>query len=169
MAQTKSKMTPVLVWEWILILSPIPVTILAYLALTTSSLEGTSIGLVTTLLDGLCSAGTLAFWCQLPRPFTVLTAVQFLSFVWFVAMSAYVFWRVRFGRYDKPLNYMPGAATAFEMASWAAIWLFMLIGGQVFPYRAAPLAEPGLLFSMLGLSLGIMAIRMLAISLRFRH
>jgi hypothetical protein len=45
----------------------------------------------------------------------------------------------------------------------------MLTGGQVFPYRGAALEEPSLLFGMLGLSLGLLSLRMLAISLRFRH
>ena len=169
MAQTKSKMTPVAVWEWILILSPIAATILAYVALTNPSLEAKAVSLTTSILDGMCSSGAPAFWCRLPKPVTMLAAVQFLSFLWFVAVSAYIFWRVRFGPYTKPLNYVPGAATFFEMVSWAVIWLFMLIGGQIFPYRGATLAEPSLLFSMLGLSLGIMSLRMFAISLRFRH
>ena len=169
MAQAKSKMTPVAVWEWILILSPIPVTILAYVALTNPTLEAKAVGLTASILDSMCSSGAPAFWCKIPKPMTMLTAVQFLSFLWFVAVSAYIFWRVRFGSYTKPLNYVPGAATFFEMVSWGVIWLFMLIGGQIFPYRGATLAEPSLLFSMLGLSLAIMSLRMFAISLRYRH
>ena len=153
MAQAKSKMTPILVWEWILVLSPIPVMVLAYVVLANTGL----------------AEGLPAFWCRLARPATLITAVQFLSFLWFVAMSVYLFWRVRFAPYAKPANYVPGAASFFEMASWAVIWLFMLIGGQVFPYRGAALAEPSLLFGMLGLSLGLLSLRMLAVSLRFRH
>jgi hypothetical protein len=109
-----------------------------------------------------------AFWCRTPKPVTLLTAVQFLSFLWFLAASAYMFWRVRFGPYRKPPAYIPGSASFFEMVSWAAIWLFMLIGGQIFPYRGMPLAEPSLLFSMLALSLAILSLRMLAVALRFR-
>jgi hypothetical protein len=55
------------------------------------------------------------------------------------------------------------------MASWAGIWLFMLIGGQILPYRDQPLFEPSLLFAMLGLSLGLLSLRMLAVALRFRQ
>jgi len=169
MAQVKSKMTPLALWEWILILSPIAVTILAYVALTSPPLEEKAMSLVAPILDGMCAGGVPAFWCRVPKPVTMLTAVQFLSFLWFVAVSVYLFWRVRFGPYVKPLNYVPGAASFFEMASWGVIWFFMLIGGQIFPYRGTPLAEPSLLFSMLGLSLALMSLRMLAISLRFRH
>jgi hypothetical protein len=169
MAQVKSKMTPILAWEWILVLSPIPAMVLAYIVLANTALAEGAVGFTAKALDGVCASGLPAFWCRLAKPATLLTAVQFLSFLWFVAMSAYLFWRVRFAPYDKPANYVPGAASFFEMASWAVIWLIMLTGGQVFPYRGAALEEPSLLFGMLGLSLGLLSLRMLAISLRFRH
>ena len=169
MAQVKSKMTPILAWEWILVLSPIPVMVLAYIVLANTALAEGAVGFTATALDGVCATGLPAFWCRLVKPATLLTAVQFLSFLWFVAMSAYLFWRVRFAPYTKPANYVPGAASFFEMASWALIWLVMLTGGQVFPYRGAALEEPSLLFGMLGLCLGLLSLRMLAISLRFRH
>lgn len=169
MAPPKSKMTPILAWEWIVVLSPIPAMVLAYLVLAHTTMGEGAVAFTDKTLDGLCAAGLPAFWCRLVRPATLLTAVQFLSFLWFVAMSACLFWRVRFTPYAKPVNYVPGAASLFEMTSWAAIWLFMLIGGQVFPYRGAALAEPSLLFGMLGLSLGLLSLRMLAVALRFRH
>ena len=168
MAPPKSKMTPILVWEWILVLSPIPAMVLGYLVLANTTFGEGAVALTEKTLDGLCAAGLPAFWCRLAEPATLLTAVQFLSFLWFVAMSVVLFWRVRFAPYAKPAHYVPGAASLFEMASWAAIWLFMLIGGQVFPYRGATLEEPSLLFGMLGLSLGLLSLRMLAVSLRFR-
>jgi len=161
-------MTPLARWEWLVGLSPVATTILAYLALTNLSLEAPAVGFTAGALDGLCAAGMPAFWCRTPKPVTLLTAVQFLSFLWFLVASAYMFWRVRFGPYKKPPAYIPGSASLFEMASWSGIWLFMLIGGQIFPYRGQPLAEPSLLFAMLGLSLGILSLRMLAVALRFR-
>lgn len=165
----RSRMTPLLRWEWIVVLSPIAATILAFIALSTAPLGEGAARAVDAILDGMCSSGAPAFWCRSPRPATVLTAIHFVSFVWFVAMSAFVFWRVRFGPYDRPPNYVPGAASVFEMASWALIWGFMLIGGQVYPYRGVTLAEPSLVFSMLALSLGLLSLRMLAIALRFRR
>jgi len=66
--------------------------------------------------------------------------------------------------YARPMTTQNG-----EADRGGVIWFFMLIGGQIFPYRGTPLAEPSLLFSMLGLSLALMSLRMLAISLRFRH
>jgi hypothetical protein len=168
MAPPKSKMTPILVWEWILVLSPMPVMVLAYVVLANTALEAGAVGITEKALDGLCANGLPAVWCRLAKPATLLTAVQFLSFLWFVAMSVALFWRVRFATYAKPANYVPGAASLFEMASWGAIWLFMLAGGQVFPYRDTALAEPSLLFGMLGLSLGLLSLRMLAVALRFR-
>jgi len=168
MAQAKSKMTPILVWEWILILSPIAATVLAYVVLANTALAEGAVGFTGKTLDGLCAAGLPAFWCRLAKPATLLTAVQFVGFLWFVAMSVLLFWRVRFAPYAKPASYVPGAASLFEMVSWGGIWLFMLIGGQVFPYRGAALEEPSLLFAMLGLSLGLLSLRMLAVSLRFR-
>jgi len=162
-------MTPLARWEWLVGLSPVAATILAYLALTNLSLEAPAVGFTAGALDGLCSAGMPAFWCRTPKPVTLLTAVQFLSFLWFLVASAYMFWRVRFGPYQKPPAYVPGSASLFEMASWAGIWLFMLIGGQIFPYRDQPLVEPSLLFAMLGLSLGLLSLRMLAVALRFRQ
>ncbi len=161
-------MTPLARWEWLVGLSPVATTILAYLALTNLSLEAPAVGFTAGALDGLCAAGMPAFWCRTPKPVTLLTAVQFLSFLWFLVASAYMFWRVRFGPCKKPPAYIPGSASLFEMASWSGIWLFMLIGGQIFPYRGQPLAEPSLLFAMLGLSLGILSLRMLAVALRFR-
>ena len=161
-------MTPLARWEWLVGLSPVATTILAYLALATLSLEAPAVGFTAGALDGLCAAGMPAFWCRTPKPVTLLTAVQFLSFLWFLVASAYMFWRVRFGPCKKPPAYIPGSASLFEMASWSGIWLFMLIGGQIFPYRGQPLAEPSLLFAMLGLSLGILSLRMLAVALRFR-
>ena len=169
MAQAKSKMTPLFHWEWMVGLSPVVATILAYLALTNLSLEGPAVGFTAGVLDGLCAAGLPAFWCRISKPVTLLTAVQFLAFLWFILASAYMFWRVRFApSYQKPPAYSPGSASMFEMASWAGIWLFMLIGGQTFPYRGMPLAEPSLLFAMLGLSLALLSLRMLAVALRFR-
>lgn len=168
MAQAKSKMTPLARWEWAVGLSPVAATVLAYVVLTGLSLEGAAVGFTAGALDGLCATGMPAFWCRVPKPVTLLAAVQFLSFLWFIVASAYLFWRVRFGPYQKPPAYIPGSASLFEMASWAGIWLFMLIGGQIFPYRGVPLAEPSLLFAMLGLSLGLLSLRMLAVSLRFR-
>lgn len=162
-------MTPILAWEWGLVLSPLPVMILAYVVLANTTVGESAAAFTEKTLDGLCASGLPAFWCRVARPATLLTGVQFLSFLWFVAMSAYLFWRVRFAPYAKPANYVPGAASLFEMASWGAIWLFMLTGGQVFPYRGATLEEPSLLFGMLGLSLGLLSLRMLAVSLRFRH
>ena len=161
-------MTPLARWEWLVGLSPVATTILAYLALTNLSLEAPAVGFTAGALDGLCAAGMPAFWCRTPKPLTLQTAVQFLSFLWFLVASAYMFWRVRFGPCKKPPAYIPGSASLFEMASWSGIWLFMLIGGQIFPYRGQPLAEPSLLFAMLGLSLGILSLRMLAVALRFR-
>ncbi|MFN4015433.1 MAG: hypothetical protein ACK4JB_08860 [Reyranella sp.] len=169
MAPAKSKMTPILVWEWVLVLSPIPVMVLAYVVLANTALTAGAVGFTEKALDGLCANGLPAVWCRLAKPATLLTAVQFLSFLWFAGMSLYLFWRVRFAPYAKPANYVPGAASMFEMASWAAIWLFMLAGGQVFPYRDTALAEPSLLFGMLGLSLGLLSLRMLVVALRFRH
>lgn len=168
MAQAKSKMTPILAWEWVLVLSPIPVMVLAYIVLANTTVGEGAVAFTEKTLDGLCASGLPAVWCRLARPATLLTAVQFLSFLWFAAMSVYLFWRVRFAPYAKPVNYVPGAASMFEMASWAAIWLFMLAGGQVFPYRDTTLAEPSLLFGMLGLCLGLLSLRMLAVGLRFR-
>jgi hypothetical protein len=169
MAQAKSKMTPLLRWEWLVGLSPVAATILAYGALANPALEGAAIGFTAGALDGLCAAGLPAFWCRVPKPVTLLAAVQFLAFLWFILASAYMFWRVRFAPgYPKPAAYVPGSASLFEMASWGAIWLFMLIGGQIFPYRGQPLAEPSLLFAMLGLSLAVLSLRMLAVALRFR-
>lgn len=168
MAQAKSKMTPILAWEWVLVLSPIPVMVLAYIVLANTTVGEGAVAFTEKTLDGLCASGPPAVWCRLARPATLLTAVQFLSFLWFAAMSVYLFWRVRFAPYAKPVNYVPGAASMFEMASWAAIWLFMLAGGQVFPYRETALAEPSLLFGMLGLCLGLLSLRMLAVGLRFR-
>jgi hypothetical protein len=168
MAQAKSKMTPLARWEWLVGLSPVAAMVLAYLALTNLSLEAPAVGFTAGALDGLCAAGMPAFWCRTPKPVTLLTAVQFLSFLWFIVASAYMFWRVRFGPYQKPPAYIPGSASLFEMASWGGIWLFMLIGGQIFPYRDQPLAEPSLLFAMLALSLAILSLRMLAVALRFR-
>lgn len=168
MAQVKSKMTPILAWEWILVLSPIPVMALAYVVLANTTMGEGAVGFTERALDGLCASGLPAVWCRVARPAALLTAVQFLGFLWFVAMSVYLFWRVRFAPYTKPANYVPGAASFFEMASWGAIWLFMLAGGQVFPYRDTALAEPSLLFGMLGLGLGLLSLRMLAVSLRFR-
>lgn len=170
MAPVNSKMTPLLRWEWMVGLSPIAATILAYLALTNLSLEGAAIGFTVGALDGLCAAGLPVFWCRVPKPVTLLAAVQFLAFLWFIAASAYLFWRVCCApAYPKPPAYTPGSASLFEMASWGGIWLFMLIGGQIFPYRGAPLLEPSLLFAMLGLCLALLSLRMLAVSLRFRH
>ena len=168
MAQAKSKMTPILAWEWVLVLSPIPVMVLAYIVLANTTVGEGAVAFTDKTLDGLCASGLPAVWCRLARPAALLTAVQFLSFLWFAAMSVYLFWRVRFAPYVKPANYVPGAASLFEMASWGAIWLFMLAGGQVFPYRDTTLAEPSLLFGMLGLSLGLLSLRMLAVGLRFR-
>lgn len=168
MAPPKSKMTPILAWEWILVLSPMPVMVLAYVVLANTGLAADAVGFTEKALDGLCASGPPAVWCRTARPASLLTAVQFLSFLWFVAMSAWLFWRVRFAPYTKPANYVPGAASLFEMASWGAIWLFMLAGGQVFPYRDTALAEPSLLFGMLGLGLGLLSLRMLAVALRFR-
>ena len=169
MAQAKSKMTPLLRWEWMVGLSPVVATILAYLALTNLALEGPAVGFTAGTLDGLCATGLPALWCRVPKPVTLLAAVQFLAFLWFILASAYMFWRVRFApNYEKPPAYTPGSASLFEMASWGGIWLFMLIGGQIFPYRGQPLAEPSLLFAMLGLSLALLSLRMLAVALRFR-
>ena len=168
MAPVKSKMTPILAWEWILVLSPIPVMVLAYVVLTNTTMGQGAVDFTETALDGLCASGLPAVWCRVARPATLLTAVQFLGFLWFAAMSVYLFWRVRFAPYTRPANYVPGAASLFEMTSWAAIWLFMLAGGQVFPYRDTALAEPSLLFGMLGLGLGLLSLRMLAVGLRFR-
>ena len=169
MPQAKSKMMPLLRWEWMVGLSPIVATVLAYLALTKLPLEGAAIGFTAATLDGLCAAGLPVFWCRVPKPVTLLAAVQFLTFLWFILASAYLFWRVRFTPgYPKPPAYIPGSASLFEMASWGGIWLFMLIGGQIFPYRGAALAEPSLLFAMLGLCLALLSLRMLAVSLRFR-
>ena len=44
MAQAKSKMTPLARWEWLVGLSPVAATILAYLALTNLSLEAPAVG-----------------------------------------------------------------------------------------------------------------------------
>ena len=44
MAQAKSKMTPLARWEWLVGVSPVGATILAYLAITQLSLEGAAIG-----------------------------------------------------------------------------------------------------------------------------
>ncbi|WP_289296052.1 hypothetical protein [uncultured Reyranella sp.] len=169
MAEPRSKMTPLLTWEWVVGLSPIAATVVAYVALANLSLEGAAVGFTTRALDGLCAGGLPAFWCRMPKPVTLLAAVQFMAFLWFILASAYMFWRVRFAPgYPKPPAYVPGSASLFEMASWGGIWLFMLIGGQIFPYRGQPLAEPSLLFAMLGLSLALLSLRMLAVSLRFR-
>lgn len=169
MASPKSKMTPILAWEWGLVLSPVPVMILAYVVLANTALAEGAVAFTEKALDGLCASGLPAVWCRVARPAALLTAVHFLGFVWFAAISAYLFWRVRFAPYTKPANYVPGAASFFEMASWGAIWLFMLAGGQIFPYRDTALAEPSLLFGMLGLGLGLLSLRMLAVALRFRH
>ena len=75
MAQTKSKMTPLARWEWLVGLSPVAATILAYLALTNLSLEAPAVGFTAGALDGLCAAGMPAFWCRTPKPVTLLTAV----------------------------------------------------------------------------------------------
>lgn len=169
MAQAKSKMTPLARWEWLVSLSPVAATILAYVMLANLPVEEAAVGFTAGALDGLCAAGLPALWCRVPKPVTLLAAVQFLSFLWFIVASAYMFWRVRFGPYQMPPAYIPGSASLFEVASWGAIWLFMLIGGQIFPYRDQTLAEPSLLFSMLALSLAILSLRMLAVALRFRH
>jgi hypothetical protein len=47
-------------------------------------------------------------------------------------------------------------------------WLFILVGGQLFPQRAPPLSYLGLLFTVLALSVALACIRGLMISLKFR-
>jgi len=54
-------MTPLARWEWLVGLSPVATTILAYLALTNLSLEAPAVGFTAGALDGLCAAGMPAF------------------------------------------------------------------------------------------------------------
>jgi hypothetical protein len=162
-------MTPVTPWEYFLIFSPVPATIVALLVLAIPPLDDLAPHAVTAVLDGFCPAAVPNFWCRIPRPAPWMAAVHAFIYVVFLVVSIHMFFWIRFGRYEKPRNYVPGSLPLWHQVTAALIWLFMVIGGQVFPLRAPPLSYVGLLFPMLGLTFAIMMTRGLAISLRFRQ
>ncbi len=165
----KSLMTPVTAREWVLIFSPVLATVFALLLLAIPPLDEWSTRGVTAILGSFCPNAAPNFWCRIPRPAPWMAAVQVFIYVAFLVASAYVFCWILFGRYEKPKNYVPGSSSSWLQFVCVFIWLFMAIGGQVFPQRASPLSYFGLLFPMLGLSFAIMCARGLAISLRFRR
>ena len=51
MAQAKSKMTPILAWEWVLVLSPIPVMVLAYIVLANTTVGEGAVAFEGSMID----------------------------------------------------------------------------------------------------------------------
>lgn len=155
--------------EWALVLSSLPVTLVACVVLAVPPIDRVAVQGLSSLLDDVCGTALPLLWCRAPRPLPWLATVQAVNYLVFLLLSAFFIIRITFGKHEKPALYIPGSLPVWVYLFGTILWIGVALGMQLFTPKVSPFSYFGLLISMMWLFIGLSSIRALTIAVRFRR
>jgi len=160
---------PASVTEWALVLSSLPVTLIACVVLAVPPIDRLAVQGLSSLLDDVCRTALPLLWCRAPRPLPWLATVQAVNYPVFLLMSAYFVIRITFGKQEKPPLYIPGSLPVWVYLFGTVCWIGVALGMQLFTPKVSPFSYLSLVLSMMWLFIGLASIRALAIAAKYRR
>jgi hypothetical protein len=160
---------PASVTEWALVLSSLPVMLVACVVLAIPPIDRLAVQGLSSLLEDVCPAPLPLLWCRAPRPLPWLATVQAVNYLAFLLMSAYFIFRISFGKHQKPSLYIPGSLPTWVYLFGVILWTGLALDMQLFTAKVSPFSYLGLAISMVWLTAGLSSIRALAIATKYRR
>lgn len=167
MTREKYSMRPISFKEYLLIFSAVPATLVGLVVLEFPYVEAWGSGQFAYVLGTLCPTSFPTFWCRATQLPPAEALLQAFDYVVFIGVSAYFVHWIRSPSYQKPADYVPGAAPRWHQGVWAFFWLFAALGGQLLTQRI-PWSYLSYVHALLALSTGLFSLRLLLVSFRFR-
>lgn len=158
--------------ERLLLLSPFPFALAAMMVLSVPPLDQLAPTLLARVLDGVCSDSIPILWCwKVPQSTPWILVIHAAIYLWFLGMSAYLVLSVMTGRIPKPRRYVEGSFPLGLSLACAALWLFIVAGGQFFAQTRLGYLFPyfGLFLCVAFLCLALNALRVIAVTLKYRR
>ena len=166
---TRYQTVPIPMQDWALIFSPAMCALLLAILFLVPPIKRIGVYLTTDSLDLFCTVPLPSMWCSLPRPLNGIAAVQAGMYVTFLVSSAVFIKQIVFGRrYERPTNYSPKTMSTFGLVGGIAVWLLLIIGGQLFA-KGGALTVAGVFGSALAVAFGLICLRGLCLWWRFRE
>lgn len=158
--------------ERLLLLSPFPCLLTAMVVFSIPPIDRLAPPLLTQILDRVCSYSLPIVWCwKVPQSAPWILVIHAAVYLWFLGMSAHLALSIMMGRIPKPRRYVEGSFPLGLSLACAALWLFMVAGGQFFAQSRLAYVFPyfGLFLCVAFLCVTLNALRLIAITLKYRR